>query len=166
MNIIMGVMVEKVLEAARFNEEKIAKQKEERQKLELQLLGEIFEQADEDGSGKVSLSEFLEITNRNDVQALFEELELSVSRQRLAMRLFEVLDGQMTGAIDIQEFLAAALRLKREGKMQTSDMTMLLMDVRHTNRRVERVERSLADVNQTMKELKNELKSARNEIAI
>ena len=89
------------------NEEK-QKAKEIQQRKDLVLLKDLFEQADRDGGGSVSLEEFLHICKREDVRQMFKDLDLPVSRERLAMRLFEVLDANMLGEIEIEEFLIPA----------------------------------------------------------
>mmetsp|Transcript_44319 Transcript_44319/g.79714 ORF Transcript_44319/g.79714 Transcript_44319/m.79714 type:complete len:558 (-) Transcript_44319:17-1690(-) len=155
MNIIMGVIVEKVLEAASANEEKLQKEKELRQKLEIDLLGEIFTQADADDSGKVSQEEFLQICERVDVKELFDDIELPVTRKRMAIRLFEVLDADNLGDLDITSFLERCLQLKTEGKKLTQDMTTLLVDVRHNSRRVARIEATLNKVDAKLDRLDN-----------
>jgi len=146
MNIIMGVIVEKVLESSNANEEKLQKERLEKQKMELELLGELFEEADLDGSGKVSLDEFLDACERDDVQALFADVGMPVSRRRLATRLFEVLDADSRGEMDVKTFVSRCFDLKADGKVLTQDMTTLVVDVRHTARRVSRIEADTAKI--------------------
>eukprot|EP00930_Biecheleria_cincta_P041355 TRINITY_DN28343_c0_g1_i1.p1 TRINITY_DN28343_c0_g1~~TRINITY_DN28343_c0_g1_i1.p1 ORF type:complete len:573 (+),score=89.99 TRINITY_DN28343_c0_g1_i1:127-1845(+) len=142
-NIIMGVMVESVLLSSKQNEDRLAKAEDDRRLFELQVLSDLFQHADADGSGAVSKEEFLEVCQQTHVQKLFEDLRMPVSRKNLAMRLYEVLDVDRQGALDSQTFQARATALKKEGKSLLQDQTMLLMEVRHINRRVERVETSL-----------------------
>ena len=83
---------------------------------ELELLKNILDNADQDGSGSVTKEEFVKICERSDVQNMFKDLDLPVSRERLARRLFEVLDGSSQGDMQIEEMLTATVRLKHEGK--------------------------------------------------
>lgn len=133
--------MEKVLAASQSNDEFLANMKEERQKLELQLLRDVFRSADRERKGIVSLEDFQDACSRSDVQAIFEELEMPVSRKRLATRLFQVLDAESQGEMDISVFLERAFLLKREGKQIKRDRTMLLMDVRHLSRRLDQQEK-------------------------
>lgn len=151
MNIVMGVIVEQVIQASKENEEKVKRQKEARQRNEIKILCGIFEEADKDGGGTVDAEEFATLCKRKDVQKIFEDLELPVSRQRLAMRLFEVLDGEGHGEMKIHDFLEATTRLKNEGRGLIRDPTLLLMDVRYLGRRINRLEKELLPVVEYLK---------------
>lgn len=144
LNVVMGVIVDQVLDASRTNEEYMEKMRTARQRLEMELLHDIFSSADSDGSGLVSLKEFQDVCARSDVQALFEELELPVSRKRLATRLFEVLDADSKGEMDVSVFLERTFTLKHDGKQLQQDQTMLLIDVRHLSRRLDMFEKEQA----------------------
>jgi voltage-gated sodium channel len=116
MNIVTGIIVEQTIQASSENEEKLSKQKLARQRVELALLRHIFESANEDGDLFMNGDEFVEICSRKDVRQIFAELDLPVSRSRLAARLFEVLDGDGDGQMAIEEFMEAVMRLKNEGR--------------------------------------------------
>eukprot|EP00930_Biecheleria_cincta_P054737 TRINITY_DN4111_c0_g2_i1.p1 TRINITY_DN4111_c0_g2~~TRINITY_DN4111_c0_g2_i1.p1 ORF type:complete len:513 (-),score=87.74 TRINITY_DN4111_c0_g2_i1:221-1633(-) len=140
LNVIMGVIVEQVLEASRCNAEILAQQKEERQRLEMESLRDIFAQADRDKSGTVSQREFLGVCKGKDVQGIFADIDLPVSRNRLAERVFDVLDGESQGELSIDDFVDRVMTLKQEGRRLKDDQTLLLMDVRALNRRMVRLE--------------------------
>merc|ERR1719333_998123 len=83
---------------------------------------------------------------REDVQQMFEVLELPVSRRNLARRLFEVLDVEGSGHLEIDTFMERTLRLKAEGRGLERDKTLLLMELRHLGRRLNRLEGALLPV--------------------
>merc|ERR1719326_2302485 len=57
MNIIVGVIVENTLQAAKNNEEKMAARSEKKTQKNLDTLKDIFERADTDGGGSVAKDE-------------------------------------------------------------------------------------------------------------
>jgi len=183
MNIVMGVIVEKVLDAANANTEKLALEQAAQHKMELAWLGAIFKEADVDGSGEVSLEEWLAISEREDVQSLFDHLELPITRKTLATRMFEVLDSDQDGRLSIGDFLERTFSLKQEGKSCCTDMTMMLLDVRsvarragNIGRRVDRIEKVMdqkletlistqQELNQTVSSLRTDVSSMQKDIA-
>lgn len=144
LNIIMGIIVDQVLESANENKDRLEDEEEERRLLELEMLRDIFSKTDDDNNGFVTLDEFEDICQRPDVQALFAELGLPVSRKRLATRFFHVIDFESKGEIDVDVFVERTGFLMREGKSAGDDPTLLLMDVRSLDRRLDRFERNTA----------------------
>eukprot|EP00931_Biecheleriopsis_adriatica_P011688 TRINITY_DN11276_c0_g1_i1.p1 TRINITY_DN11276_c0_g1~~TRINITY_DN11276_c0_g1_i1.p1 ORF type:complete len:701 (-),score=111.33 TRINITY_DN11276_c0_g1_i1:26-2128(-) len=157
LNIIMGIIVDQVLESASYDKRMIAKQEEEQHLLQLETLRDIFQAADSDKDCRVSLSEFVHACTSSEVQALFEEFGVPVSRQRLATRLFQVLDGEGLGNMALNDFVDRAASLLKEGKMVNADATLLLMDVRALERHLNRFEQStvasLKDINDNLTSL-------------
>lgn len=145
LNIIMGVIVDQVLQASADNEEKVQREKERRQKAELRTLRDIFGAADSDNNGQVTLEEFLHICKREDVQIVFSDLGMPVSRANLARRLFEVLDVSGLGWLGVDVFIQRVLSLKKEGKQINQDATLMLMDVRHLARRLRILETGMQE---------------------
>lgn len=130
MNIVMGVIVEQTLKSASENEEKLAKQRYLQQEADMGILRNIFVDADTDGQGTVTLEQFVKTTMRQDVQDLFNLLDIPVTRQRQATRLFDVLDAEGSGKMTINDLVKRCLLLKHEGQALVKDQTMLLLDVR------------------------------------
>jgi hypothetical protein len=100
---------EKKLEAQRVAEEKAAKE-----------ISEFFQEADASGNGCVSLDEFDTMMKNPNVQEHFEDLGLTADE---AESLFGVLCAD-DGEADFKEFLAAALKMRRNA--QVIDLWMVL----------------------------------------
>merc|ERR1719478_1420951 len=71
---------------------------------------------------------------------MFDMLEIPVFRKNLAQRLFEVLDAEGNGHISFDEFKERTFLLKAEGRRLQHDQTLLLLELRHLNRRLRRIE--------------------------
>ena len=78
LNLVIGVIVENTLAAARNNEEKIRKQQERERSRVLNHLRDIFEMADEDGSGTLTIEEFHEALRNPDVVNKLKLIDLPV----------------------------------------------------------------------------------------
>merc|ERR1719399_2406987 len=105
LNIVVGVIVEQTHKQTEENNEKLARLKEEQQKQEIALLKGIIEEADSDCNGILSEDEFVEICQRKDVQQILADVDIPVSRKTLAVRLFEVLDVDSKGVMDVDYFV-------------------------------------------------------------
>lgn len=139
MNLVIGILVEHIIKASQEDEVNKMKAKEKASRKELLLLRSILQHADgEDQNGHITLTDFTEACKRKDVQEHFSALDLPVFRPRLARRIFEVLDSDGDGAMTVDQFLNRASCLKQEGKHLQTDLTLLLMDVRHLSRKMDR----------------------------
>eukprot|EP00931_Biecheleriopsis_adriatica_P110009 TRINITY_DN84296_c0_g1_i1.p1 TRINITY_DN84296_c0_g1~~TRINITY_DN84296_c0_g1_i1.p1 ORF type:complete len:371 (-),score=63.41 TRINITY_DN84296_c0_g1_i1:64-1176(-) len=152
-NIITGVIVEKVLKTATLDAERNTRMAEKAAIADLKLIRDVFVAADKDCSGTVCLEEFLAICRKDPVvRRKLEDLSFPVSHESSARRLYEVLDIKGKSEMGIDAFIERCATLKKEGKMMASDMTIMLMDVRHNCRRLDTLE---ADVHSVQKSVTN-----------
>jgi nitrogen fixation protein FixH len=135
MNIVVGVIVENTLQAAAQNEEKINKRRANEAQKNLEALREIFEEADEDGSGTVDKEEFRNIIKKPEVEAQFRQLELPTSE---AEELFDILDEDKTGELDIKTFVEGAFKLK--GAAKAKYLMGVVVSTRSVARWVDKIE--------------------------
>merc|ERR1712100_160146 len=85
----------------------------------VQKIQSIFEEADADNSGTLSLDEFTAHLQDHRVRALLESLQL----ESHAREIFFLLDVDGTNEIDIEEFVAGCLRLR--GEARALDISLL-----------------------------------------
>merc|ERR1712107_766346 len=85
LNILMGVIFQQIDSAANENAERLQLLKHEWQQKRVQMIQELFVSLDQDNV--VTQEEFLEFCQNDNVQAVFDALELPVQRQNLALRL-------------------------------------------------------------------------------
>eukprot|EP00398_MALV-I-01_sp_L67-1_P000777 gene777-927_t len=139
LNLVIGVIVEKTLAAARNNEEKIKKQQDRERQRVLNHLRDIFEMADEDGSGTLTIEEFHEALRNPDVVNKLKLIDLPVSD---AEELFMVLDhdgsGELSGNAKSKDLLAIQISIeglaKRldslEDKLCESETRVMTLDMK------------------------------------
>jgi len=138
MNIVIGVIVENTLQAAAQNEDKLRHIMEKELHANLTMLREIFVDADVDLDGAITLTEFTACLDRHDVQEKLSLMELPCEE---ASDLFNILDEEQKGEIDIEAFISGAMKLK--GSAKSKDMMGVVVSQRSILRRVERIENSL-----------------------
>lgn len=109
LNLVVSVIVEQTLTAARSNESRMRAKEETAKKKELEGLKEIFELADEDGSGELDVNEFLAALEDEEILWKMRSLDLPIDD---AARLFSVIDGEGTRALTMEEFIDGCTKLK------------------------------------------------------
>eukprot|EP00747_Dinoflagellata_sp_TGD_P179348 gnl/TRDRNA2_/TRDRNA2_30014_c0_seq1.p1 gnl/TRDRNA2_/TRDRNA2_30014_c0~~gnl/TRDRNA2_/TRDRNA2_30014_c0_seq1.p1 ORF type:complete len:535 (+),score=99.22 gnl/TRDRNA2_/TRDRNA2_30014_c0_seq1:58-1662(+) len=98
MNVITGIFVESAMRAAA----------DEQQQVLLDQMRVLFEDADEDNSGHISLSEFQMALRTEKLQKSLKELDLPSED---ALELFELLDTDNSGSIHIEDLASGALKI-------------------------------------------------------
>mmetsp|Transcript_72368 Transcript_72368/g.192930 ORF Transcript_72368/g.192930 Transcript_72368/m.192930 type:complete len:453 (-) Transcript_72368:97-1455(-) len=138
LNLVVGVIVENTLAAAHNNEEKIKKQKEKERLRVLQHLRDVFEMADEDGSGTLTIDEFREAIRNPEVANKLKLIDLPVSD---AEELFIVLDHDGSGELSVDEFIGGCVRLK--GNAKSKDLLAVQISVESLGKRLDWLEEKL-----------------------
>merc|ERR1712193_330034 len=138
-NIVVGVIVENTLAAARNNEEKIRQEQDKEQKRTLEHLKDIFKLADEDGSGDLDRGEFFRCLQNPLVEKKMKLIQLPLAEAR---NLFEVLDADGMGSLSIDEFISGCLRLK--GSAKSKDLLTVQIQVESLAKRMDDLNLSLS----------------------
>eukprot|EP00400_MALV-I_sp_L67-5_P000018 gene18-393_t len=138
LNLVIGVIVENTLAAARNNEEKIRKQQERERTRVLGHLRDIFDLADEDCSGSLTIDEFREALSNPDVENKLKLIDLPVSD---AEELFIVLDHSGDGELSVDEFIGGCVRLK--GNAKSKDLLSVQISVESLAKRLDVLEDKL-----------------------
>merc|ERR1719353_1507954 len=141
MNIIVGVIVENTLQAAKNNEEKMAARSEKKTQKNLELLRDIFERADTDGGGTVDKEEFINILKLPETIKQFEVLEVPAGE---AEELFDILDEEKAGELPIDKFVHGFMILKGEAKAK--DLMTVVFTTMAISRRTNDLEKYLNEV--------------------
>jgi voltage-gated sodium channel len=113
MNVVVAVIVQNTLEHASHckDEELQAKRQYEQQVMD--KIMQVFEAADADGDGDLTRDEFLQSLDNAKVARYLHEIGVDV---RQAETLFEVLDYDESGCLDLCEFIEGVLRARGEAK--------------------------------------------------
>jgi len=124
-NIVTGVFVDGAIEMSK-SDRMLMLEKRMHQTSEIagQLL-ELLIEMDSDQNGYISYDEFMRALERRDVQDFLVALDINASE---ASTLFQMLDANGDGHVDLVEFVDGMSLLKGEAK--SSDIQILLMHVR------------------------------------
>jgi len=125
LKLVVGIIVENVLAAARANKHKIARLEYESKLRTLDSIREIFKLADADQSGEVDLEEFKDIIQDPDV---IHQLKIIGVETEEAMDLFHILDIEGEGQLSQEEFISGILKLKGPAKSKDLLAVQVLVD--------------------------------------
>jgi voltage-gated sodium channel len=129
LNLVTGVIVENVLLIAHQDEiEQVRREKKERDN-KTQKLNEIFELADTDNSETVSREEFHSMLLNPDASAILRSLDIHIWD---AEDLFDILDVDDSGEMDLKEFFEGFSRVK--GSAMDKHLMKLHYDLLRENR--------------------------------
>lgn len=133
-NIITGVFVNDSIEVAQGDRELRNMALVQRHEEEFKRLRETFMKIDEDGSGAITLDEFVCALHKTDVSMTLESLGVDATN---AVRLFETLDVSGDLTLEIDEFVMGCVALTVPAK--TVDMEL----IKGQNRKMLKVLKSL-----------------------
>jgi len=109
LNIIIGVLVDNTLRASKEQAEAEIQEQHTEARNCLRDLKEIFENADQDGSGILDKQEFVSIMQQRAVQDALRMIEVPYTNPG---NLFELLDRDGSNTLTLKEFIDGSLRLK------------------------------------------------------
>merc|ERR1711881_123622 len=108
----MGI-VENTLDQALLQKNDISKQLESERKNALEKIYEVFRIADVDGDGELTKEEFLVALRDPEVMKNLHEVEIDM---RGAEGLFDILDYDESGNLDVTEFIEGCMRARGDAK--------------------------------------------------
>lgn len=138
LNVIVGVIVENTLEAAKQNSGLQERRLEFRLRRDLEMLRKVFEEADSDLNGGVDLQEFMAILRRQDVQKALKALQIPVHEPEA---VFELMDVEHRGLLSVEDFVNSAMQMRKPP--QELDLRQMTVQIRGVQRRFKQVEDSL-----------------------
>lgn len=124
-NIITSIFVDTALQSTAQDREEVIQRNLRNRDVLLAQMTNIFEEADEHGSGAVSFETFQRHMHDERVRAYLRSVELDVTEAR---SLFLLLDTDGSGSINITEFVFGCMRLK--GPARSIDLAILMHDSR------------------------------------
>eukprot|EP00931_Biecheleriopsis_adriatica_P108406 TRINITY_DN82724_c0_g1_i1.p1 TRINITY_DN82724_c0_g1~~TRINITY_DN82724_c0_g1_i1.p1 ORF type:complete len:587 (+),score=100.57 TRINITY_DN82724_c0_g1_i1:11-1771(+) len=113
MNVLTGIFCQAAVETAQNDRDNVMELQLKEKNMFIETLSELFESWGESGDGKCSLEEFTEHLGDKETEALLRTLEIDA---RDALALFELLDSNATGEINLDEFVTGCITLKGSAK--------------------------------------------------
>merc|ERR1719456_1218312 len=140
LNLVVSVIVEQTLTAARSNDNKVRAKEERQKRAELDGLKEIFLLADEDGSGELDVNEFLDALKDDEILWKMRSLDLPIDD---AARLFTVIDGEGTRSLTMEEFIDGCTKLK--GPARSRDLLAITAQADTLSKKMDDLAEELQD---------------------
>lgn len=113
LNIVVGVIVENVLQTAKINEAKKKKKQEMDKQRIMNHLRQFFEMADADNSGTLQVDEVIDAIQDHDIANKLKLIDFPVDDPN---EIFMLLDVDGSGCLSIDEFIGGCMRLKGQAK--------------------------------------------------
>jgi voltage-gated sodium channel len=113
LNIVVGVVVESTLHTSENDESKVKRAQERDRQRVFDHLREIFEGADEDGSGTLTLAEVQKAIAKPEIYNKLKMIEFPVEDPK---QIFMLLDYDNTCELSIDEFISGCIRMKGQAK--------------------------------------------------
>jgi len=138
LNVVVGIIVERTLASAKVNEERSQRNQEKERTRVLHDLREIFEFADKDKSGALTIDEFRSALRQPEVERKLKVIDLPVSD---AEELFNVLDGDGSGELSVEEFIGGCIRLK--GPAKSKDLLAVQVCIKSLTEKLDTIDEIL-----------------------
>jgi len=148
MNVIVGIIVERTLATARLNEERYQRTRERERTRVLNHLREIFEYADKDGNGSLTVDEFRIAIRQPEVERKLKLIDLPVAD---AEELFSILDCDNSGELSVDEFIGGCIRLK--GAAKSKDLLSVQVSIQALTARMDTLESLLEESEITVNQI-------------
>lgn len=129
LNVVTGVFVDNAIKANHQDADNIIMEQTQARKNHMDSVKAVFKRADKDNSNTLDWQEFQEHCDNPIVQAYFRQLDLDIEANG-AILMFEMLDFDGNGSIDIDEFIYGCQHLK--GFARSLDLAKLDHDRRQT----------------------------------
>mmetsp|Transcript_98042 Transcript_98042/g.272808 ORF Transcript_98042/g.272808 Transcript_98042/m.272808 type:complete len:190 (-) Transcript_98042:233-802(-) len=113
LNILTGVFCQSALDSAAHDQEMMAQSMAEQKHMYIRNMRQLFKDIDDDGSGSLSVAEFMAHLHDEGVRLYFESLDIDTSD---VGTLFRLLDQDAQNELDVEEFVAGCLRIKGAAK--------------------------------------------------
>lgn len=123
LNVIVAIIVESTIASGQVNQEKVSRDSAKVYADVMDSLKEIFEEADEDGSGELDREELNKSLHQAHVRDRLKFVDLERSDMRL---LFDTLDESKSGFVSTEKFFRGATRLR--GAAMSCDLHHMSVD--------------------------------------
>jgi hypothetical protein len=145
LNLVVSVIIEQTLTAARSNEKRLALAQAKARRAEFEGLQEIFLLIDVDGSGMLDIDEFSAALEMNDIRQRMNSLEIPVED---AQGLFATVGDEGNRALSMSEFIDGCTKLK--GPAKSRDLLAISSQAEMLMKKLDTVGERLHDMEKMM----------------
>lgn len=125
LNIVTGVFVDGAIQRSSQERDLRLEKEKEQKNLYVSMLRDLLEEIDSDATGVITREDLQEAFKREDVKYYFSVLDINVTESDY---LFDMLDLDRSGEVDMEEFVNGCLRLK--GNAKSIDIHTLMHEIK------------------------------------
>lgn len=148
LNVIVGIVIESTMRTSKEDASKFKSNKEKQRQKVFSELQEIFETADVDGNGTLSLQEVTDATRKPEVYNKLKMIDFPADRPE---EIFNLLDYDGSGELTIEEFITGCLRMK--GSAKSKDLLVAQVAFNTLRHHFETTEAEMAKFNEKIARL-------------
>lgn len=143
LNVVTGVFCQSAIESANHDKDMVVQAQMANKQMYKEQLEDVFKSIDQDNTGVVTFGMFEEALLNEDTQLKVYLDSMGITPDD-AWNLFRLLDTDESDDIEMEEFVAACLRLR--GSARAVDSHLLMYESRWTMRKVTEVQRCVNDL--------------------
>mmetsp|Transcript_111358 Transcript_111358/g.325744 ORF Transcript_111358/g.325744 Transcript_111358/m.325744 type:complete len:738 (+) Transcript_111358:105-2318(+) len=125
LNIVTGVFVDGAIQRSSQERDLRLEKEKEQKKMYVSMLTDLLEEIDSEGTGVISREDLEEAFKSEQVRYYFSVLDIDVTDSNY---LFDMLDLDRSGEVDMEEFVSGCLRLK--GNAKSIDIHTLMYEIK------------------------------------
>jgi len=125
LNIVTGVFVDGAIQRSSQERDLRLEKEKEQKKMYVSMLMDLLEEIDAEGTGVITREELEEAFKSEQVRYYFSVLDIDVVDSNY---LFDMLDLDRSGEVDMEEFVSGCLRLK--GNAKSIDIHTLMFEIK------------------------------------
>jgi len=142
LNVLTGVFCDAAMQAAQKDRDNMIQAQMDDRNSMFQDLSKVFEIADKDHSGTMEQGEFKEMLKDEQILSTLAAIGIKASE---AEGLFDLLDDDNSGQVDILEFVSGCVRINGEAK--SVDLITLLYENKKIAIKLEEIKRLVCAIN-------------------
>jgi hypothetical protein len=151
LNVVTGVFIGNAFKLIEDDTDLNVMEQNESRRKTISQVKNLFRKADVDHSGQISREEFVKHIEDPCVQAYFRQLGLDIEANRNWIGMFDLLDFNEDGQIDIDEFVSGCLHMK--GGARGIDLERCFQSVKHCNSAIDEMREGLKWQSELMQQL-------------
>eukprot|EP00930_Biecheleria_cincta_P039029 TRINITY_DN26839_c0_g1_i1.p1 TRINITY_DN26839_c0_g1~~TRINITY_DN26839_c0_g1_i1.p1 ORF type:complete len:632 (+),score=107.81 TRINITY_DN26839_c0_g1_i1:54-1949(+) len=113
LNVVTGVFCQSAIESAAADKEMATLAQLQNRRLYMDSIKKLFQEIDEDGSNEITIDELEQKLEEEAMKAFFDSINVDTQD---AWLLFSLIDKDVSGSIDLEEFVTGCLSLKGSAK--------------------------------------------------
>lgn len=150
LNVVTGIFCNTAIESANADKELAVMTQLANQKQYAESIRGIFQEIDQHGTEEITIDEFQRGMQNEKLAAYFASVDIDVSD---AWTLFSLIDGDRSGVIDIEEFVAGCIQLR--GSAKAIHIARINYEHKITKQMLKELQETVREIGEAMQQRSN-----------